>query len=103
LVSHFRACTHKSRLLGNRWLPQTTCTGCARDVSGDLLPPSPPAEKATTSEDQTRQSGTGDRDRNGRSRSGHLNAVDEARASLGKTCGQAFKVIHEKSNNVVGT
>ena len=25
-----RACTHKSRLFGNRWLPQTTCAGCAR-------------------------------------------------------------------------
>src|SRR5262249_2050772 len=22
-----RTCTHKSRLLGNRWLPQTTCAG----------------------------------------------------------------------------
>jgi hypothetical protein len=33
-------------LLGNRWLPQTTCANCA-ECSGDLLPPSPPAEKAT--------------------------------------------------------
>jgi hypothetical protein len=24
-----RACTHKSRLFGNRRLPQTTCTDCA--------------------------------------------------------------------------
>src|SRR6266478_1590149 len=29
--------------------------------SGDLLPPSPPAEKATTSQDQAGQPGTGDR------------------------------------------
>jgi hypothetical protein len=31
--------------LANRWLPQTTCANCAR-CSGDLLPPSRPAEKA---------------------------------------------------------
>jgi len=24
-------CTHKSRLFGNRWLPQTTCADCALD------------------------------------------------------------------------
>jgi len=30
---------------GNRWLPQTTCNA---ESSGDFLPPSPPAEKATT-------------------------------------------------------
>jgi hypothetical protein len=29
--------------------------------SGDLLPPSPPAEKATACEDQTGQASTGDR------------------------------------------
>jgi|ERR1700730_1881556 len=40
-----RACTHKSRLFGNRWLPQMTCADCAGS-SGDLLPPSPPAQKA---------------------------------------------------------
>jgi hypothetical protein len=45
--------------LGKRWLPQTTCADCAGS-SGDLPPPSPPAEKATTCEDQTRQSCTGD-------------------------------------------
>src|SRR5262249_2990342 len=27
-----RACTHKSQLFGNRWLPQTTCANCAPDV-----------------------------------------------------------------------
>jgi hypothetical protein len=45
-----KALTHKSRLFGNRWLPQTTYAGC----SGDLLPPSPPAEKATARQDQAR-------------------------------------------------
>src|SRR5262249_16837347 len=35
------------RLFGNRWPPQTTCAGCAAGSSGDFLPPSPPAEKAT--------------------------------------------------------
>jgi hypothetical protein len=30
------------------------------DASGDLLPPSPPAEKATARQDQAGQSGTGD-------------------------------------------
>jgi hypothetical protein len=34
-------------LFGNRWLPQTNVR------SGDLLPPSPPAEKASASKDQT--------------------------------------------------
>jgi hypothetical protein len=30
--------------IGSRWLPRTTCkAGC----SGDLLPPSPPGEKAS--------------------------------------------------------
>src|SRR5258708_264731 len=41
----FRARTHKSRLFGNRWLPQTTCADYAGS-SGRLPPPSPPAEKA---------------------------------------------------------
>jgi hypothetical protein len=36
-----KACTHKSRLFRNRWLPQTTCAGS----SGDLPPPSPPADE----------------------------------------------------------
>jgi len=27
--------------IGNRWLPQTTCAGCA-GCSGNLLTPSPP-------------------------------------------------------------
>jgi hypothetical protein len=35
---------------------QQRVTGC----SGDFLPPSPPAEKATASQDQTRQASTGD-------------------------------------------
>src|SRR6516165_1907794 len=55
----------KSRLLGNRSLPQTTCANNSAS-SGDLLPPSPPAEKATASKDQARESciddGTGDRE-----------------------------------------
>src|SRR6516164_7789829 len=49
----------KSRLFGNRWLPQTTCADCAR-CSGDLPPPSPPAEKATACQNQAGQSRTGD-------------------------------------------
>jgi hypothetical protein len=49
----------KSRLLGNRWLPQTMCADCAVS-SGDPLPPSPPAEKANARKDQARQSGTSD-------------------------------------------
>jgi len=44
---------------GNRWLPQTTCADCAGS-SGDLLPPSPPGEKATARQDQSGQSGTDD-------------------------------------------
>src|SRR5262249_56819408 len=28
-VKDATACTHKPRLSGNRWLPQTTCAGCA--------------------------------------------------------------------------
>src|SRR5262249_57092081 len=41
----------KSRLLGNRSLPQTTDANNSAS-SGDLLPPSPPAEQATASQDQ---------------------------------------------------
>src|SRR5262245_25890673 len=56
-----KACTHKSRLFGNRWLPQTTWRLRRRMVSGDLPPPSPPAEKATAGQDhQTGQASTGD-------------------------------------------
>src|SRR6266566_3553727 len=44
---------HKSRLFGNRWLPQTTYADCAGS-SGDLPPPSPPAEKTTARQDQVR-------------------------------------------------
>jgi hypothetical protein len=47
-----RGVTHKSRLLGNRWLPQNVCG------ASDLLPPSPPAEKATARQDQTGETGT---------------------------------------------
>jgi hypothetical protein len=51
-----------ARHIGNRWLLQTTCNAGS---SGDFPPPSPPAEKATASQDQARQSrtsdGTGDR------------------------------------------
>jgi hypothetical protein len=38
-------------LFGNRRLPQTTCADCA-GCSGAFLTPSPPAKKATASEDQ---------------------------------------------------
>jgi hypothetical protein len=62
-----RACTHKSRLFGNRWLPQMTCADCAGS-SGDLLPPSPPAEEATTRQDQARNTRTD----NGAGDKGHL-------------------------------
>ena len=48
-----------SRLLGIRWVPQATCAGCAGS-SGDLLPPSPPAEKATACQDQAGHSSTRD-------------------------------------------
>jgi hypothetical protein len=47
-----RARTHKLRLFGNRWLPQTTCADCA-GISGDLLPPSQPTERATTSKSKS--------------------------------------------------
>src|SRR5262249_12024408 len=61
-----RACTHKARSFGNRWLPQTTCADCA-GRSGNLLTPSPPAEKAGAHEDQARKSraydGAGDKAR----------------------------------------
>jgi hypothetical protein len=40
------ACTHKSRLFGNRWLPQTTCAD-GPGSSGNLPPPSPPAALAS--------------------------------------------------------
>jgi len=38
-------------LFGYRSLPQTTCADCAGS-SGNLLPPSPPAEKATAHQEQ---------------------------------------------------
>jgi hypothetical protein len=44
----------------HRWLPQTTCADCAAGSSGDLPPPSPPAEQATARQDQARQPGTCD-------------------------------------------
>ena len=46
----------------NRWLPQTTCADC-RESLGNLLPPSPPAEKATARQDQARHSRAHDRAR----------------------------------------
>jgi hypothetical protein len=46
-------------LFGNRWLPQTMCAD-AVDALGGLPPPSPPAEKATASQDQAGQSSTSD-------------------------------------------
>jgi hypothetical protein len=53
-------------------------------MSDGFLPLSPPAEQTTARQDQTRQSSTGNGAGDGRSRkSGHLNAVNEARASLG--------------------
>src|SRR5262245_23530557 len=45
--------------------------------SGDLLPPSPPAEKATTSEDQAGQSSAGDGVGNGSGRSIDRNIINE--------------------------
>jgi hypothetical protein len=50
--------------------------------SGGLLPPSPPTEKATARKDQTWQSSAHDGARDRSSRNGHLNTVNEARASL---------------------
>jgi hypothetical protein len=55
---------HEGRVLINRDCSaiagaQTTCADCAGS-SGDFLPPSPPAEKATARKDQARQTGTGD-------------------------------------------
>jgi Tripartite tricarboxylate transporter family receptor len=47
-----RACTHKSRLFGNGWLPQTTC--CVENLGG-FLPPSPPAEQASARKDEARK------------------------------------------------
>src|ERR1700750_2654971 len=47
------------RLFGNRWLPQTTCSSCA-GCSGGLLPPSPPAEKASARQDKAGKASTGD-------------------------------------------
>ena len=49
---------HLARALDRtRWLPQTTCANCAGRL-GDFLPPSPPAEQAPTSQDQTGQTRT---------------------------------------------
>ena len=58
------ACTHKSRLFGNRWLPQTTRADRAGS-SGNLPPPSAPAEKSTGCRDQAGQASTGDGARDG--------------------------------------
>src|SRR5262249_32050573 len=60
----FRACTRRSRLFGNRWLPQTTWCELLASSSGDFLTASPPGEKATACQDQAGQprpdNGTGD-------------------------------------------
>jgi hypothetical protein len=50
---------------GNRRLPLKTCAKCVGS-SGDFLPPSPPAEKATAREDQARQSSADNGARNRR-------------------------------------
>src|SRR5262245_58787309 len=77
------ACTHKSRLFGNRWLPQTTCADCAGS-SGDLPPPSPPAEKTTARQDQAGKTSTGDGSGDGnRARSSSIADLDAR--SLGRT------------------
>jgi len=49
-----------SAMAGRRNRP-VRCAGCSRD----LLPPSPPAEKATARQDQTWKSSTGDGDGDG--------------------------------------
>jgi len=55
-----RACDG-AEVSGNRWLPRTTCVGCAAGCSGAFLPPpSPPAEKATARQDQAGKASTGD-------------------------------------------
>jgi hypothetical protein len=43
-------------------LPQTTCGGFAPEAQATFWPPSPPAEEATASQYQARQSGTDGRD-----------------------------------------
>jgi len=50
---------HESRLSGNRWLPRTTCVGCA-ERSADSLTPSPPAKekKSPARQDQAEQPAT---------------------------------------------
>jgi len=47
-----------------RWLQPTNLNKSQRSIkgSGDFLPPSPPAEKATASQDQAWQSSTGAQD-----------------------------------------
>jgi hypothetical protein len=45
---------------GRRSEPRQSPAAAALRYSGDLLPPSPPAEKATARQDQTGKSGTGD-------------------------------------------
>ena len=54
-----RACG-RAEVSGNRWLPRTTCVGCAAGCSGAFLPSSPPAEKATDSQDQAGEASTCD-------------------------------------------
>ena len=59
----YRACTHKSRLF---WQSLAATNAHSAGSSGDLLPPSPPAEKATARQDQAGQASTGDGAGNGR-------------------------------------
>ena len=58
-----KACTYNWSFY--RWLPQTTCAGCAAGSSGDFLTPSPPAEQATTCQYKAGQPCTGDGTWNG--------------------------------------
>jgi hypothetical protein len=45
--------------VGDGWPSQTMCVDCV-GCSGDLLPPSPPAEKATARQEQAGKASTGD-------------------------------------------
>src|SRR5947209_11445752 len=84
------SCTPKSRLFGNRWLPQTSTRSLSsapglisqsypafsspplgrptRIAPPDVLPPSPPAEQATSRQNQAGQSAPSMGDRGPRAR-----------------------------------
>jgi hypothetical protein len=56
-----RPCTHKSRLLRQSLAAANDVCGLRPpESSGDLLPPSPPAEKATARQDQAGKASTDD-------------------------------------------